>query len=138
MGAAIGGGQGRAHRQRRRTAARRPWLRQGASGRTLVSRSACGRPCRRRTPGLVMIYLETPKKFRGLIDQAQHVAQEIFRPNSRRYDLAEHAYPKELDMLGALLDGLNASGAEGAGAVGGRRSEEHTSELQSLMRISYA
>src|SRR3546814_20969385 len=67
-----------------------------------------------------MIYLETPKKFRGLIDQAQHVAQEIFRPNSRRYDLAEHAYPKELDMLGALLDGLNASGAEGAGAVGGR------------------
>src|SRR3546814_17850148 len=66
-----------------------------ASGRTLVSRSACGRPCRRRTPGLVMIYLETPKKFRGLIDQAQHVAQEIFRPNSRRYDLAEHAYPKE-------------------------------------------
>src|SRR3546814_10268587 len=44
----------------------------------------------------------------------------IFRPNSRRYDLAEHAYPKELDMLGALLDGLNASGAEGAGAVGGR------------------
>src|SRR3546814_13845841 len=80
-----------------------------ASGRTLVARSACGRPGRRRTPGLVMIYLETPKKFRGLIDQAQHVAQEIFRPNSRRYDLAEHAYPKELDMLGALLDGLNAS-----------------------------
>src|SRR3546814_2402218 len=26
----------------------------------------------------------------------------------------------------------------GAGAVGTRRSEEHTSELQSLMRISYA
>src|SRR3546814_3787819 len=79
-----------------------------------------------RTPGLVMIYLETPKKFRGLIDQAQHVAQEIFRPNSRRYDLAEHAYPKELDMLGALLDGLNASGAEGAGAVGGRGDRKST------------
>lgn len=67
-----------------------------------------------------MIHLETPNKFRGLIDQARHVAQEIFRPNSRRYDLAEHEYPKELDMLGALLDGLNASGAEGAGAAGGR------------------
>ncbi len=69
-----------------------------------------------------MINLETPKKFRGLVDQAQRVAQEIFRPNSRRYDRAEHEYPRELDMLGALLDGMNASGgAEGAGATGVRR-----------------
>jgi acyl-CoA dehydrogenase len=69
-----------------------------------------------------MIYLETPKKFRALVDQAQQVASEIFRPNSRRYDRAEHEYPKELDMLGALLDGLNASGSgEGAGATGVRR-----------------
>lgn len=69
-----------------------------------------------------MINLETPKKFRMLVDQAHQVAREIFRPNSRRYDLAEHAYPKELDMLGALLDGMNAGGgSEGAGATGVRR-----------------
>jgi acyl-CoA dehydrogenase len=68
-----------------------------------------------------MIHLETPNKFRGLVDQAQQVAREIFRPNSRRYDRAEHAYPKELDMLGALLDGMNASGVGGAGAAGVRR-----------------
>ncbi|MGH8446277.1 MAG: acyl-CoA dehydrogenase family protein [Solimonas sp.] len=69
-----------------------------------------------------MINLETPKKFRALVDQAQQVAAEIFRPNSRRYDRAEHEYPKELDMLGALLDGMNASGSgEGAGATGVRR-----------------
>jgi len=68
-----------------------------------------------------MIHLETPKKFRGLVDQAQQVAREIFRPNSRRYDRAEHEYPKELDMLGALLDGMNASGVGGAGAAGVRR-----------------
>lgn len=68
-----------------------------------------------------MFYLETPKKFRGLVEQAQQVAREIFRPNSRRYDLAEHEYPKELDMLGALLDGMNASGVGGAGAAGVRR-----------------
>ncbi len=68
-----------------------------------------------------MINLESPKKFRGLVDQAHQVAKEIFRPNSRRYDRAEHEYPKELDMLGALLDGMNASGGEGAGATGVRR-----------------
>ncbi len=75
-----------------------------------------------------MINLETPKKFRMLVEQAHQVAQEIFRPNSRRYDRAEHQYPKELDMLGALLDGMNAGGGEGAGAAGVRRSETRADE----------
>ncbi|MES0873743.1 acyl-CoA dehydrogenase family protein [Sinimarinibacterium thermocellulolyticum] len=69
-----------------------------------------------------MINLETPKKFRRLVEQAHQVATELFRPNSRRYDRAEHVYPKELDMLGALLDGMNAGGGGGgAGAAGVRR-----------------
>lgn len=69
-----------------------------------------------------MINLETPRKFGVLINQAQQVAAEIFRPISRKYDRAEHAYPKELDMLAALLDGMNAGGSgEGAGAAGVRR-----------------
>ncbi|SEQ07473.1 acyl-CoA dehydrogenase [Solimonas aquatica] len=69
-----------------------------------------------------MINLETPKKFRMLVSQAQQVAREIFRPNSRHYDRAEHAYPQQLDMLGALLDGMNeGGGGEGAGAAGVRR-----------------
>jgi acyl-CoA dehydrogenase len=55
-----------------------------------------------------MINLEVPKKFTMLVRQARQVANEIFRANSRKYDLAEHAYPKELDMLSALLDGMNA------------------------------
>src|SRR3546814_3771566 len=60
------------------------------------------------------------------------------------------------DMIADVLDGLAANGAEGNGAVEaevrarvkalcdrlpiypGFRSAEHTSELQSLMRISYA
>src|SRR3546814_5357911 len=33
---------------------------------------------------------------------------------------------------------IGARGAPGGGSRAGRRSEEHTSELQSLMRISYA
>jgi acyl-CoA dehydrogenase len=69
-----------------------------------------------------MINLETPKKFNALISQAHQVAAEIYRPNSRKYDTAEHTYPKELDMLAAVIDGMNESGAlggAGAGAVGG-------------------
>ncbi len=72
-----------------------------------------------------MINLEDPKKFRALIDQAHQVAMNMLRPISRKYDLAEHEYPKELDMLAAMIDGLADSGAsEGAGATGVRRDEE--------------
>ena len=49
----------------------------------------------------------------------------MLRPISRKYDRAEHEYPKELDMLAAMIDGLSESGAaEGAGAAGVRREDE--------------
>jgi len=68
------------------------------------------------------INLDDPKKLRGLRDQAHQVAMNMLRPISRKYDRAEHTYPTELDMLAAILDGLNDSGAsEGAGAAGVRR-----------------
>jgi acyl-CoA dehydrogenase len=74
-----------------------------------------------------MINLETPKKFRPLIGQAHQVAMNLLRPNSRKYDRLEHEYPKELDMLAAMIDGLSDSGAaEGAGAAGVRRSDDET------------
>jgi acyl-CoA dehydrogenase len=69
-----------------------------------------------------MINLETPRKFRAFVNQAHQVAAEMLRPNSRRYDLAEHEYPVELNMLAAMVDGLGASGTgSGAGASGVRR-----------------
>jgi acyl-CoA dehydrogenase len=68
------------------------------------------------------INLEVPKKFRVLVTQANQVGKEVFRPISRKYDRAEHEYPKELDMLAALIDGMSESGAtEGAGAAGATR-----------------
>ncbi len=68
-----------------------------------------------------MINLETPKKFRAFVDQANQVANEFLRANSRKYDLAEHSYPKELDLLASLIDGMNESGSSsGAGAAGVR------------------
>src|SRR3954447_21439730 len=76
-----------------------------------------------------MINLETPRKFRPLIGQAHQVAMNMLRPNSRKYDKAEHEYPKELDMLAAMIDGLSESGqASGAGASGVRRSESDPGE----------
>jgi acyl-CoA dehydrogenase len=68
-----------------------------------------------------VINLEAPRKFRPLIKQCHDVAVQVLRANSRKYDLAEHSYPTELDMLAAVVDGLNASGTADAGAAGVRR-----------------
>ncbi|MDP2772425.1 MAG: acyl-CoA dehydrogenase family protein [Nocardioides sp.] len=91
-----------------------------------------------------MINLEDPKKFRPLVGQAHQVAMNMLRPISRKYDLAEHEYPKELDMLAAMIDGLSESGAsEGAGAAGVRRDEgeqdtsvKNGANLASVMSIA--
>ncbi len=72
-----------------------------------------------------MINLETPKKFTAFVQQAHDVANEFLRANSRKYDLAEHSYPKELDLLASLIDGMNESGSgAGAGAAGVRVDED--------------
>ena len=65
------------------------------------------------------INLEIPRRFGTLVTQANQVATEVFRKNSRKYDLAEHEYPKELDMLAAVIDGMNESGALGGAGAGG-------------------
>lgn len=71
-----------------------------------------------------MINLENPKRYHGLIDQAHQVAAQMFRPISRKYDRAEHAYPKELDALAAVLDGMNAGNAEGGAGAGKLKQEK--------------
>src|SRR6185295_17679519 len=67
---------------------------------------------------------EYPKKLQPLVDQAHLVAQEVFRPISRKYDLAEHAYPKELDMLAAVMDGMNEGDAMGGAGAGKLKREK--------------
>ncbi len=61
--------------------------------------------------------LEVPKKFAMLVEQAHQVALNVYRPISRKYDKGEHDYPKELDMLASLLDGMNAGGDSVTGAT---------------------
>lgn len=71
----------------------------------------------------MMLNLETPKKFRALVHQARQVAENVFRPVSRKYDRDEHAYPAELDMLAAIMDGMN-DGTMGEGAGAGKLKAE--------------
>jgi acyl-CoA dehydrogenase len=70
------------------------------------------------------ISLDDPRKLVALRDQAHQVAMNMLRPISRTYDRAEHEYPRELDLLAAMIDGLSESGASsGAGASGVGRSD---------------
>ncbi len=71
--------------------------------------------------------LDIPKKFKPIINNAHQVALSVYRPLSRKYDRGEHTYPKELDMLGAVLDGFtdgNPENEAGASKTGGATSDD--------------
>ncbi|SNS33066.1 acyl-CoA dehydrogenase family protein [Pseudomonas segetis] len=76
--------------------------------------------------------LDIPKKFSGLVSQAHQVAERYYRPISRKYDKAEHSYPRELDLLAGLLDGMNASSPEAVGATSASKrsvdSQDHANQ----------
>ncbi len=74
------------------------------------------------------MYLETPRKFKGLVNQANQVAKAVMRPISRKYDRREHDYPVELDMLASLLDAMNdgAGSSTGAGRLNTAKGDSHT------------
>lgn len=57
--------------------------------------------------------LEVPSKFKNIQNFALMAAKTIFRPISRKYDVAEHDYPVELDLLAAGLNGMN-EGSDGS------------------------
>lgn len=48
------------------------------------------------------INLELPEKLNSTVERTHLAAEHIFRPISRKYDKAEHEYPKELDDLAKL------------------------------------
>lgn len=63
------------------------------------------------------INLEMPRKLEAVIEMAHQGAAEMLRPISRKYDLAEHAYPVELDTLATLFEAISeASTISFAGA----------------------
>lgn len=70
------------------------------------------------------INLELPRTLNALASSAHLAAENMLRPISRKYDLAEHAYPKELDMLAAAMEGRE----EGATGVKAGAMAKNTSE----------
>lgn len=82
--------------------------------------------------------LGNPKKFKALVNQATQVADNVFRPISRKYDKAEHAYPKELDMLASVLDGMNAGSADGGAgaATAGKRHAKNDGTVKNGSNMS--
>src|SRR6478735_2690612 len=71
------------------------------------------------------INLEMPRKLRAVIEKGHQGAAEMLRPISRKYDLAEHAYPVELDTLAALFEGISeADTISFAGAEAFRDSDD--------------
>jgi acyl-CoA dehydrogenase len=95
-----------------------------------------------------VINLEIPRKFEQMVGQAHQIATEVFRPISRRYDSGEHEYPKELDMLAAMIDGMNDGNAAtgGAGASGvrgdngdgsGNRNGSNLATVLGVMELSW-
>jgi acyl-CoA dehydrogenase len=77
-----------------------------------------------------VINLELPGELVPAVRRARAVASEVFRPNSRTYDRAEHTRPKELDMLAAIVDGLNDAGQGRSGAAGVRRKEPSKGQIR--------
>ncbi|CBL45043.1 Acyl-CoA dehydrogenase [gamma proteobacterium HdN1] len=67
------------------------------------------------------MYLELPGKLKALQTMSRQMANEMLRPISRKYDLAEHAYPKELDTIAAMLDGMNDGSGNAIGADSTRK-----------------
>ncbi|OBB03433.1 acyl-CoA dehydrogenase [Mycolicibacterium fortuitum] len=53
------------------------------------------------------VNLEMPRKLQAVIEKGHQGAAEMLRPISRKYDLAEHAYPVELDTLATLFEGIS-------------------------------
>ena len=71
------------------------------------------------------INLELPKKLQAVVEKGHQGAAEMLRPISRKYDLAEHAYPVELDTLATLFEGIaEANTISFAGAEAFRGAED--------------
>ncbi len=72
------------------------------------------------------INLEMPRKLAAVIEKGHQGAAEMLRPISRKYDLAEHTYPVELDTLANLFEGISsAKTISFAGAEAFAAGEDH-------------
>ena len=78
-----------------------------------------------------MINLELSDKHQETYNNLRMVAEHMMRPYSRKYDKAEHSYPKELEEVAKLLDG-----AGGAGSPAGKPASEGVKNGANLMAVT--
>src|ERR1700719_4549867 len=82
------------------------------------------------------INLEMPRKLQAVIDKAHQGAAEMLRPISRKYDLAEHSYPIELDTLANLFEGITEANAFAFAGAEAFRDGEGNDENQNGANMS--
>ena len=63
-----------------------------------------------------MIQLEISDKHQETYNNARLLAEHMMRPYSRKYDKAEHTYPKEMEEVAKLLAGSRDAVSEGGKA----------------------
>jgi acyl-CoA dehydrogenase len=87
------------------------------------------------------INLEMPKKLQAVIDKGHAGAAEMLRPISRKYDLAEHAYPVELDTLADLFEGISEAktisfaGAEAFRGTDGPKGNVNGGNMSAVLNV---
>ena len=59
-----------------------------------------------------MIQLEISEKHQETYNNARLLAEHMMRPYSRKYDKAEHTYPKEMEEVAKMMAGARGSSAE--------------------------
>src|ERR1700682_94128 len=82
------------------------------------------------------INLERPRKLQAVIDKAHQGGAEMLRPISRKYDLAEHSYPIELDTLANLFEGITEAKAFAFAGAEAFRDGEGNDENQNGANMS--
>lgn len=85
-----------------------------------------------------MINLELPKKIEDAAAFAHQVAAGLFRPISRKYDRAEHEYPKELDIMRSSARGRGGDlTAERKPAGDGVRNGANMTSVVTMMEMCW-
>jgi acyl-CoA dehydrogenase len=82
------------------------------------------------------INLEMPRKLQAVIEMAHQGAADMLRPISRKYDLAEHAYPVELDTLADLFEGVTEANTVAFAGTDAFRDGEDNVENQNGANMS--
>lgn len=88
-----------------------------------------------------MINLEVTEKMDKMQTNLKNMATSIFRPISRKYDEAEHDYPKELDIfrkLPIISQSKKKSEGEETKAKAKSKSDQNSSRLGANLRLIFS